>query len=395
MHKSAMILLCAILLHVDLLAQTHSMTDILQSIERNNYALKALRTSIEQQNLENQASNNLPDPELDFYYLPIKPEEAPYNYSELEFRQSFEFPTVYAMRKKWIDKEAMVLESQYAKKKQEVLLPAQQLLVEISSLNKKKFIEAKRLEQSQTILSHLTTQFEKGAIGVLELNKAKIAWMQDQFAIDQIDLKIRKASMELTKMNSGLAIAADQFMLEDDFEMDSYDQIWKEKQSLDPELTILQQEEAASLQNLKVARHKLLPNLTLGYNSQGVRDDVYSGVFAGISIPLWSTRNKVKIAKSNVNLQALNAKAELMKAEIKLKEQFETYALLKKKHAEYEKTLGSLNSEQLLYQAFEQGEYSFAEYFVELQFYREAINQKLDLEQELNELKASILIYKL
>ena len=53
------------------------------------------------------------------------------------------------------------------------------------------------------------------------------------------------------------------------------------------------------------------------------------------------------------------------------------------KFQEYETTLSGLNSDELLLQAYQLGDLSFLEYYMELQFYRQAYDAMLDMQYRL------------
>jgi hypothetical protein len=55
----------------------------------------------------------------------------------------------------------------------------------------------------------------------------------------------------------------------------------------------------------------------------------------------------------------------------------------------------SLDSESLLLKAFTLGELSFMEYYLELQFYRIALDKMLQMEKELKMLQAELLKHQL
>jgi hypothetical protein len=66
-----------------------------------------------------------------------------------------------------------------------------------------------------------------------------------------------------------------------------------------------------------------------------------------------------------------------------------------KKFNEYRNAMENLNSEQLLFKAYQLGEFSFMEYYTELQFYRNASNKMLQMEKELQLLQSELLKHQL
>ena len=144
------------------------------------------------------------------------------------------------------------------------------------------------------------------------------------------------------------------------------------------------------MHQVQVQKNKLLPNLTAGFNYQGVMGNNYSGVYGGISIPLWNGRNKVRAAKAQYQYQQSNTESVTTTRHSNFLEQYNQYDLMLRKYREYTITLEGLNSENLLLEAYQLGQISFMDYHVELQFYRQAYDKMLEIEKELHQLKAKL-----
>jgi hypothetical protein len=139
----------------------------------------------------------------------------------------------------------------------------------------------------------------------------------------------------------------------------------------------------------------VLPNLAVGYNHQGEGNNNYSGFYGGISIPLWDSKNKIKAAVTNYYYQQSFTELKTAKLYTQFQGMCSRYELMLVKYKEYQATLGSLNSEELLIKAYMLGEYSFMNYYVELQFYRNAFDKMLQMEKELQLLQAHLLKHQL
>jgi len=133
----------------------------------------------------------------------------------------------------------------------------------------------------------------------------------------------------------------------------------------------------------------------LGYSYQGVAGSNYSGVYGGISIPLWSNRNKVQAAKFNLQYQIANFESFKSIIRVHFDVQYNEYSMLLLKYNEYQKTLSGLNSDKMLLQAYQHGEISFMEYHVELNFYQQAYDSMLSMENELQQRKLMLLKHQL
>lgn len=394
MYKILAFAWCACLLSFGLHAQSSEIAGALQQIEHNNKELKALASLMESRQFELKSGNNLPDPQLDAFYLPFG-DHATGNYSEFQISQSFEFPTVYGARSSLIEKQTGQLKMQYAARRQDILLTAQKYCQELVYLNKRVEVEELRVEQAKTVFDQVQELFEKEQAGILALNKAKVVWTQEQFSVQQLESEIQNLLLLLQNLNGGNAISFGQTDYFTDLGLAAKDSLWREKLAGDPLLQELKQQEAIAEQQLKLSRNKSLPDLTTGFNRQGISGAYYTGVYAGLSIPLWSNRSKVKAARSQLEYQGSFSDAKTMTAYANFEKQYNDYQVLLRKFMEYETTLQGLNSDELLLQAYQLGEISFMEYYMELQFYRQAFDVMLGMEKQLQHLQADILKHQL
>lgn len=394
MYRYIVSALCGFVISIGSFAQDTGMDGILQEISRNNRQLQAFQSFIRSQNLENKTENNLPDPQASAYYLPFGEHETD-NYYEYQISQQFEFPTVYAARSNRIDKQQELLELEYNAMRQEALLQAKKQLLELQILQKREELEQKRLEQAQQVYKQIQRLFDAEQIGILELNKSKVAWLQQQFEFDQIKIQIKNTLMELEKLNGGNPVQVDQILFFEDAEIAEMQTLWEQKVSVDAQVQILMARENLAEQQVKLEKNKILPDLSIGYNYQGVNSSNYSGFLGGISIPLWNSRNRVKAAEANLEYARANTGAETAELYTRFQENYRQYHLLKTKYEEYRETFKDLNSEALLFKAYELGEFSFLDYYREVEFYRQAHNNMLDMQKELFQLKAELLKHQL
>ena len=394
MNKLIVFAICGCLSFVSGFSQTKNLEELLNEIEQNNTALKGYQSFVESQQFENKSANNLPDPQLSGYYLPYG-DNTTEAYTEYQISQSFEFPTVYAARGKWNDLKSMEIQTAYAKKRQEVLLNAKEFFIELTFLQKQKTIETDRRSQSKKVFDQIQELFNKEQVGILDLNKAKIAWIQEQFVVEQIDNDIQILLSKLKTLNGDkpLGVLSTETLIS--AEIATLENLWQEKLVKDPSLQELNANENASLQKVKLEKNKALPNLALGYNYQGVNGDNYSGFFGGLSIPLWNSKNKVKAAQANYEYQQSNTQVITASLYSQFQETFSRYQLMQSKYKEYQSTMGNLESEDLIFKAYMLGEYSFMDYYVELQFYRNASDKMMQMEKELQLLQAQLLKHQL
>ncbi|NEW79579.1 MAG: TolC family protein [Gelidibacter sp.] len=394
MNKTIVFVIFGCLYFINGFSQTKSIDELLNEIEQNNTELKGYQSFIESRRLENKSDNNLPDPELSGYYLPYG-DNISETYLEYQISQSFEFPSVYAVRGKWNDSKAQQLQTTYAKKRQELLLNAKTLLIELAFLQKQKHIENERRTQNKQVFDQIQELFNKEQVGILDLNKAKIAWIQEQFVVEQIksDIQILDAKLETLNGGKTIEVLTSEIILP--IEIETVENLWQEKLAKEPSLQELKANEAASFQKVKLEKNMILPNVALGYNYQGISGNNNSGFYGGISIPLWHSKNKVKAAQANYEYQQSNTEVMTAILYTQFQETYNRYQLMLEKYNEYQLTMTGLNSEKLLFKAYMLGEYSFMDYYVELQFYRNASDKMLQMEKELQLLQAQLLKHQL
>lgn len=394
MNKYIVSAICGCLFLVNGFSQTKNVEELLNEIEQNNIELKGYQTFIESQQLENKSTNNLPDPQLSGYYLPFG-DNATGDYTEYQISQAFEFPSVYGARGKWNETKSQQLASVYSTKRQEVLLQAKCILLELAFLQKQKAIETERRTLSKQIFDQIQELFDKEQVGILDLNKAKIAWIQDQFKVQQIESEIQIQMSKLKTLNGGNPIEGISSQIVLSSEIGTIENLWQVKLTADPRFQELKANEDVARQKIKLEINKVLPDLALGYNYQGESGSNYSGFYGGVSIPLWSSKNKVKAAEANYEYQQSNTEVITASLYAQFQESYNRYEMMLEKFNEYQTTMGNLDSEQLLFKAYQLGEYSFMDYYLELQFNRTAKDKMLEMEKDLHLLQAQLLKHQL
>ena len=368
--------------------------EILQQVEQNNTELLALTTGLEGKRFELLSGNNLPNPEAGFFYLPFGEHETG-DYTEYQITQNFEFPTVYSSRKALIDQQVRQLELNYKLKRQEILLSAQSYALELVLLSKKMEVVQKRVSQAKTILDQMNQLFQSGELGILDLNKARVAWLQEQFLVQQLEIQQKNLVSKLVNLNGGKSIPEipKEYPLLP--QIGQAELLWEEKLQSEPQLIAIEQLAQLAQHQLQVEKNKVLPNLSAGFNRQGVMGSYYSGVYGGFSIPLWGSRGKVKAAQYQVDFQSQNRVVQTDLFRVQFDREYRDYQILQEKFQEYRDTLTSLDTEELLLQAYQLGELSFIQYYQEVQFFRQAFDTYLDMQHQLYQSHTSILKHQL
>ena len=154
---------------------------VLKNIETNNKELQANEQLITSQKLEAKTDNNLPDPTLSYAHLWGAKDKSE-TIGELVVSQSFDFPSLYATRNKLNRLKAGTLDSQSDVFRQEKLLQAKELCLDIIMLRQQKHILEERLRNAEE-LAKIAKAYHEGEEnqldGIINRGEWPRPWVQD------------------------------------------------------------------------------------------------------------------------------------------------------------------------------------------------------------------------
>lgn len=375
-------------------AQTSPVKTILEQVERNNTSLRAYQVFLQGDSLRRKSQNNLPDPQIGYYYLPLGNHSSD-DYSEFQISQTVQFPTVYYRQNRLISEQNQLEVSHYRQERRDILLEAKMLCTELTYINQKAEVKRAHLERAEQVYKNITAMEQSGQTGLIELNKSKIAWLQAQFELQQYTSERETLLNKLQALNGGISVVFEQQVYGDSLVALDTNTLWNEVLTTDPSIRSLHLGVDVANQQMAVFKSKSLPNLTAGFNHQGVPGETYSGLYAGLSIPLWSNAHKVKSAEQLVVSQKLTRDAEVLTAQTEFQSLCKRYSSLFEKYLDYKSAMDASENETLLLKAYDLGEISYQEYYLELHFYHQAIDQLLAMEKELHLLRCQIYKHQL
>lgn len=338
---------------------------VMARIERNNLELQALRESNKASMLEIKAENNIQQ-DLSVSYSPFF-SNGVRGVASSEFVASlgFDFPTQYAARKKWGDYRSEEIGRQYLLQRRDILLEAKKLCLEIIRLDAEKEILDTRLENADELLALVEKKFEEGGAGILEMNKVKMERMTIRTLAAQNSASRRSAIQNLEALNGGISLeiaAGMEYPVLPD--LPDFDTFCKHIAESDLSVLSAGASVEATAQEIKVNRQNWLPKLEVGYRRNTSLNEASDGFIVGISVPLFSGKNKVKIAKArhtaaiagleNARLQSIN---EMRSSYFEMTE-------LAQALEEYDLPL-MLNTLEALKKAVTAGQISIMDYYME------------------------------
>lgn len=376
--KKIILTLIAIVATSSLFAQ-NSIDELLNTIEQNNTTLKALRESADAQKLGQRTGLSLPDPEIGFNYLWGNPSTIGKR-QDLSIKQSFDFPTITGLKRKVADQQNKLVDWQYKADRMSLLLEAKNYGLDWIYYNSLVDELTLRLAHAEAIAVGQKERLKSGEGNILEYNNAQLNLSNVKGEISRIETERNNALSQLTRLNGGKVPSFNASRFEAiDMPID-FLQWYSIAEEKNPILSYVKQEVELSKKQVALSRSMGLPTLSTGYMSEKVVGQRYQGVSIGISIPLWSNKNRVKQAKSAVRAaesRKIDTKQQFF---IQLQTLYSRTLGLKKVAETYRASLKNANNSTLLKQALDTGQISMLDYIVEVGLYYNTIDQALKAE---------------
>lgn len=360
-------------------AKAQDINAVLKSVEQNNMELKALLKGNEAADIENKSQNTLED--LSIEYSPFfQSETSGIASSELVITQGFDFPTLYGARKKAGQLQRNVLDMQYQTARRDILVNAKKLCLDIINYNKQKQLLQERRKNADELLAMFELKFKNGDATSLELNKIKLDRMNLETELVQADTKHANAMQQLQALNGGLPIEVNmteypQAPADDEITM------YEKAVATDWTVRTAQASVLAAEQDVKVNKQSWIPKFEIGYRRNTEGDNASNGFLIGGSIPLFSSKNKVKIAKARQTEAVMQHANARINAENSARTMINQMKQLKASADAYDVPL-MRQTLKLLRTAVENGEISVTEYYVEADNIYKNMITYMDIERQ-------------
>lgn len=202
--KSYIIVAALSVLTGGLSAQT-SIEDVLRNVEGNNKDLRANSQMIQSQKLEARLDNNLPDPSVSYTHQ-YGNKEGMGIQGELVASQSFDFPTVYAQKHKLTKAKSAGLDHQGTAFRQQILLQAKEICLDLVLLNQQKSLLETRLRNAEQLSTLYAMRLERGDANILETNKINLELLNAKTEARMNETARIAKLQELATLNGGIAI---------------------------------------------------------------------------------------------------------------------------------------------------------------------------------------------
>lgn len=373
----------------------NSIDAVLRSVEANNKDLQANSQLTVSKKLEARLDNNLPDPSVSYVHQ-YGNREGMGIQGELVASQSFDFPSVYVQKNKLSQSKAVSYDHQGAEFRQQILLQAKEVCLDLVLLNQQKALLDQRRQNAEQLSALYAQRLESGDANILETNKINLELLNAKNEARMNEAARIAKLQELATLNGGIAIDFTDTVYAPVKEALSFEDLHAEAVTANPQLLTLKSEQVAARRQLSVNKSKGLPGFELGYRlntaSGGER---FNGFLVGISIPLFSNRNNVRQAKAQTLYTDLQLESTTAAVESELHQLYNQSLALRTSMDEYAAVLQSQNSLSLLNKAIQTGQISMIEYFVDVTTLYQSMQNYMQLQNEYQKVMAQLYKYTL
>ena len=371
-----------------MMLQAQSIEQVLQSIEQNNKELQSQIQLSKAQKMENRTGNNLADPTVSYSSF-YKNGPGVGHGTETVISQEFDFPTQYITRNKQASLANEAVDKQYQASRRDILLQAKQLCLDLILLNQTHELLEIRMKNANDLQAMYEKRLQTGDANVLEVNKVKMETMNVKTEVAQNNAAHRSALQTLLAMNGNMPLEFSSNTYPQVKDIRDYNGLRDEVIASDLDLQALGYATRAAEKQISVNKQNWLPKITAGFRRNTDSEMSMNGFVLGGSIPLFSNRKKVQIAKAQAISAQLLQEDALLEKENELMALFNEIQQLKEAMNAYDVPLMH-RSLGLLKQALEEGQISLIEYFVEAEMIYKNLQAFMQLENQYQKVMANI-----
>lgn len=370
-----------------------TLDDVLGSIANNNIELKKLEASQKSQIAEIKTSNNLEDTQLEFEYQ--KGDNMDGNKHGFGISQGFDWPGMYLERAKSNKSLINAAGHEYFAQRLNILLNAKQVCLKIINSNRKIQAQTEVYNNIAQLSAEYDKGFKHGEISILDINKLKIELLNVKQALDRTKTERAMLIEELTALNGNQPIAGIESI--NSYPEQSLESIetYESQLAADPENKLNSTLIESSKSNVTMAKMGWFPKFAIGYKYANELGDKFNGLTLGMSLPLFSNKNKVNVAKAELIAAEYNQMNISTDKSAKLHADYSQAVNLKSQIHAYNNVLSDSSNKEMLKKALDGGQITLLNYLLELRYFLEAQQTLLDLEFEYNSTLANLNRYNL
>lgn len=351
---------------------------VLASVEKNNPELQALRKRAESEKYGFKAERMVEAPEVGFDYLWGSPADIGTR-KDISVTQSIDIATISGTKGKIAKSESELSDMQFNVRRQEILLQAKLLYINIIYCNAVGAELERRLERSEKVESVYRDMQVRGETDMIEVNKAHLAYLAQRNALARNKMEAEGFRLELQRLNGGEPLEInDLSYVRSDMLPADFDTWYKEVADRSPEIMAARQNVKVNEAVARGIKMSSCPTITAGYMAELVKGSNFRGLTLGLSIPLWSARSKTRQANLSCEASRLEVKDVEASEYSALRSLYEKASGLKDLSDELALSLAvSDEAMSMTEKKFNEGEISLMDSIMELSLYYSVVDESL------------------
>ena len=374
-------------------------SEVLDSIEKNNTTLIALRTDAEARKLENRTGITLADPEVGYKHVWEGADETG-KLTEFTVSQRIDLATVTGQRKRVARRQNRVIDEEYRMARMEILLDAQLTLVDLAYYNALAAELDRRLGHARRVVEAERVRFDNGDTDALSYNNVLLSLSALEAEEARIEMERSVLIARLTALNGGVSLdnlesldAIENLKSLDNLDFSSW---YAEAEAHLPQLAGARQLCEARSSELALAKSMYLPSLSATYiNERHTIGSRSQGVAIGMSIPLWANKNSVRTARTALEAAEANQADVALRLRSAYEQEFTRVKGLQQTAMRYRRALDEANTSALLQRAMDEGLISVLEYLQGIELYYDYLDRSLGAERDYLRARAELEAWRL
>ena len=309
MNRTLIITVAAALLAATPAVAQDDLRRVLESVERNNLTLQAEAHATAGRTFEARTGNSLEPLSVSYSSAGDSP-QALGKEGELEVSQSFDLPMLYATRSRIARTLAQQYETEYLALRQQILLEAKEVYLELCALHGIMELNRPRLAAAEHMAALFASRYETGDATAIDKNRTEVEYLLLKEELSAVDMRMIELSQRLAVLNGGEMPECGYTMppAEEQMPLEVLLADWEEYA---PELTALRLQEQGARYDVRLSRQQALPKVELGYKYEYGTGEHFNGFTAGLSIPILSNRHNVKRAHAMEQAAKANTESAL------------------------------------------------------------------------------------
>lgn len=345
--------------------EAQNYAETLRSVIDSSRSLRVLRGETDAEKNENMTGLNLPNPEAEVSHEWGSPAGVPPR-TIVSLNQAFNFSVLTGASKRLSEAKNNQSELRYQAARLALTQQVDELMTNIVYYNRLEKYYSDLYRTLEKMKENVQRGIEHGQKTIVDLSliKVRMSEIESQISMNHIESEGLQRELALIAGRESLGFSSSEYYsysLPEDINSEL-----SKIGSMMPELMLAAQEVAIADRNVELRKSEGLPSFSLGYTSELVKDANYFGVKAGVELPLWANKGRVKAAEAAKSAKMLAQEDAELNFRSRMLTLYKKSEMLKQLTKEVEKLRDDATMRSNLEKMYELGKFSMHEYLVEL-----------------------------